>query len=149
MKQIIEESRFFEYDKSNTNKHEFFNKIYILDDIINQTHGKLRIEPNTKNAFVIHDSNYIQLYSDSIFRLIINDLISIDSKQFSFYNPEKTINIKIHGICVCPIYLEYVYGQVNNNYKDTAIMPIKQNITTKYDQTLNNIVINSHIYKPR
>ena len=149
MKQIIEESRFFEYDKSNSKKHEFFNKAYILDDVINQTHGKLRIEPNTKDALIIKDANYIQLFSDSIFRLDIDSLVTIDTKKFSFYNPEKLITVKIHGVCLCPIYVEYVYGQVNNNYKDCAVKPIKQSITTNYDQTLNNIVIKSHTYKPR
>lgn len=144
MKQIIEEIKCFEYDMNKSEKHDFFNKSYILDDVINQIHGKLRIEPNTKDALVIKNVNYVQLFSDSIFRIAINDSITIDTKKFSFYNPEKLINVKIHGICICPIYLEYVYGCVNNNYKESAVKLIKQSISTSYDPTLKNVVIKSY-----
>lgn len=145
MEQIIQTVQLSKYNTSGSeNKSILLDKKYTLDNPIFENAGKLNIPKGSNCEFhQLNDVNYIYLYSDCPFNLLINNLVIINTTQFSFVNTNKTISVAIETNVKYDLTIDFVYGTLKAGQQDVAAKQIQNTnkSSAKWDRVLKNIIL--------
>ena len=146
MYQIIENVQISKFNTSGDEKKVvLLDKNYTLDDVVFETYGRIKLPcGNINDFFELKDVNYVFLMAECPFNLLINDLVVINTKQFSFINPNKTITIGISGAVDYDLEIEYCYGLLKCGDQDDAIKAVSSSMGVKWDRVLKNVIFESN-----
>lgn len=145
MDQIIETIQISKYNTTGTeSKQNLIDKKYTLDDPTFENYGRIQVPCGDANSFFeLKDVNFVYLFSTCPFNLLINNLVIINTRQFSFINPNKTITVSISNDNDYNLEIEYCYGLLKCGDQDAAIKTVSSSMGVKWDRVLKNVVIES------
>lgn len=149
MEQILQSLNISTFDTSGSqSKNSLLDKKYTIDSPMSKSFGSLKLNPNmcscSNEFYELKNVNFVLLFSDSPFTLIINDLIKLNTNQFTFYNPIEIISVSIPLKTKKILSIDYIYGTISCNQQNVAVTKIEQTSGTTWDKVLKNIVIDTN-----
>lgn len=137
MEQIIETIQISKFDTTGVQpKKNLLDKMFVVEAPILQTTGKLNVlsNCNSEEFYELKDVNYILLFSDCTFNILINDMFMLNTKQFAFINTERTITIAIQINSSYDTVVDYVYGTISNKNQSSAITRVFKHQHAKWER---------------
>lgn len=142
MNQLIQELKLYELDSQQDRPRQdnMFLKT-ILDEPLFHNSGRLSLRGDSSSYYELMGVNYIWLSSNLSFNLILNDVVMINSSQFSYVNRYRRINISVQCNSEVDQKLEYVYGNLDLGDEAEALALTNPTCGAKWSQGLKNIVL--------
>lgn len=146
MKQIVENIKIEVIDSAQMQaKKTLIDTQIILDRPTFENSGQISIPKGPPCEFYeVKDVNYLMLMSTVPFDMMINNMVLINTSQFSFINRTKRITVSIQCNPYHETMINFVYGELKYGNRDVAAKLTQPNFGTRWDRVLKNIVIDSN-----
>ena len=143
MEQLVQELKIYTIDSRQFNpRRDAMPVKRIMDTPLFHNSGMLRVPVGDSTCFYeLNNVNYVWLNSEHNFDLLINDVVIINTSQFSYINQYRNIKVAVQSVREREQQIQFVYGNFELGDESDGIHLITPECSSKWDKVLKNIIL--------
>lgn len=143
MKQLIGDLKvsIIDNQQMSSKRDSLFYKT-ILDNPLYHNSGSLDLLGQSDNFYELKQVNYLYLFSDVTFNLLINDKVVLNTQHFVYVNQSRYIDVAVQCQPISHSEVQFTYGRLHLGDESAAVNTIsKIKEPAKWDRVLKNIIL--------
>lgn len=142
LNQIVEELKIYKFKQNELDSRRDLLAVQnIISDTLISNSGELIIPAASTSVFYeLRDINYIYLSSIYPFNLVLNDIIVLTTRHFSYLNIDARIHVSIQSAPTYKQTINYAYGSTIDGDEYAGASASNAKYTAHWDKQLKNVI---------